>query len=266
MLHLLLVALVAMVLVMALVWVLAVRIRNASIVDIAWTANFSLLALVYAALGSGALRRRLLIAAMTVVWSARLAGYLYVRIRRHHPAEDPRYVQLRKEWAPHADRRFFFFFELQGLSNVILSAPVRVATLNPRPGITALEWAGVALWAVALAGEGTADRQLDRFRQDPANRGHTCRTGLWRYSRHPNYFFEWLVWVAYFLFAAASPWGWLTVYCPLLMLYFLFRVTGIPRTEAQALESRGGEYRDYQRTTSVFVPWFPKTPRQAASA
>ena len=82
--------------------------------------------------------------------------------------------------------------------------------------------------------------------------------GLWRYSRHPNYFFEWLVWVAYCVFAWPSPWGWATIYCPLLMLFFLFRVTGIPMTEEQALRSRGDDYRDYQRTTSAFVPWFPK--------
>jgi steroid 5-alpha reductase family enzyme len=251
--------------VIAVVWVVAVRIHNASIVDIAWTANFALIALLYAGLGRGYLPRRLLIAGMTILWSARLATHLFVRINRHHPAEDPRYVQLRKEWAPSADRRFFFFFELQALSNVLLSAPMLVASVNPDPEIRALEWAGVLLWAAALAGESAADRQLDRFRKDPANRGLTCQVGLWRYSRHPNYFFEWLVWVAYFLFACASPRGWWTIYCPLLMLYFLFRVTGIPRTEAQALQSRGAEYREYQRTTSVFFPWFPKRPRAAPS-
>ena len=110
---------------------------------------------------------------------------------------------------------------------------------------------------MALAGESAADRQLEAFRRDPANRGKTCRVGLWRVSRHPNYFFEWLVWVAYFVFALASPWGWVTIYCPALMLFFLFRVTGIPATEAQALKSRGEDYRQYQRTTSAFFPWFP---------
>jgi steroid 5-alpha reductase family enzyme len=89
-------------------------------------------------------------------------------------------------------------------------------------------------------------------------RGRACRVGLWRYSRHPNYFFEWLIWIAFFVFALGSPYGWITVYCPLLMLYFLLRVTGIPATEEQALKSRGEAYRECQRTTSVFVPWFPK--------
>ena len=82
--------------------------------------------------------------------------------------------------------------------------------------------------------------------------------GLWRYSRHPNYFFEWLVWIAYAMFALASPWGWISLACPAVMLYFLLRVTGIPATEAQALKSRGDDYREYQRTTSAFVPRRPK--------
>ena len=241
--------------VMAVVWVVAVRIRNAGIVDIAWSLNFSLLALLYAARGPGFLPRRALILAMVALWSLRLGGYLYTRVMGHHPVEDGRYQQLRQEWAPRANARFFWFFELQAALNVILSLPVLVACLNPAPHLQPLELSGLALWAIALVGESVADRQLDRFRKDPRNQGRTCQAGLWRYSRHPNYFFEWLVWVAYFLFAAASPEGVFTVYCPLLMLFFLFRVTGIPMTEAQALKSRGPEYREYQRTTSAFVPW-----------
>jgi steroid 5-alpha reductase family enzyme len=245
-------------LVMAAVWGIAVRIRNAGIIDIAWSANFSLLAVLYAALLPGHLPRRLLIGAMTALWSLRLATYLYRRVMGHHPVEDGRYVRLRQQWAPHADRRFFWFFQLQGALNLVLAAPLLLACANPSPSIHPLEWAGLGLWAVALAGESLADRQLDAFRRDPANRGQTCRAGLWRFSRHPNYFFEWLVWVAYFVFALASPWGWATLYCPALMLLFLFRVTGIPATEEQALRSRGDDYREYQRTTSAFVPWLPK--------
>jgi len=245
--------------VMAVVWVLAVRIRNAGIVDIAWSLNFSLLALLYATLGSGFLPRRLLIAAMTVLWSLRLGGYLYQRVMGHHPVEDGRYQRLRDEWGARADARFLWFFELQGLLNLVLSLPALLASANATPRIHVLEWLAAALWAVGILGEATADRQLDRFRRQDANQGRTCQAGLWRYSRHPNYFFEWLVWLSFFLFAAASPWGWASVYCPLLMLYFLFRVTGIPATEAQALASRGQEYRDYQRTTRAFVPWFRRS-------
>ena len=142
--------------------------------------------------------------------------------------------------------------------NLLLAAPLLIASANAAPRLHPLEWAAAALWAIALAGESLADRQLDAFRRDPANRGRTCRVGLWSWSRHPNYFFEWLVWVAYWLFACASPWGWTTLFCPALMLYFLFRVTGIPATEAQALRTRGDDYREYQRTTSAFVPLLPR--------
>jgi steroid 5-alpha reductase family enzyme len=249
---------VALFVVMTAVWGVALRIANAGIVDIAWSANFSLLAVLYAVVGSGHAPRRILVTALAVFWSVRLAAYLYRRVMRHHPEEDGRYLELRRKWAPHVNRRLFGFFQLQGLLNLVLSAPFLLASLNRSPGIRPIEWVGVVLWIAALAGETTADRQLDRFRRDPANKGRTCRVGLWRYSRHPNYFFEWLIWVAFFVFALGSPYGWITVYCPLLMLYFLLRVTGIPATEEQALKSRGEAYREYQRTTSVFVPWFPK--------
>lgn len=116
----------------------------------------------------------------------------------------------------------------------------------------------MAIWVVAFAGEVTADRQLLAFKTNPQNKGKTCQAGWWRYSRHPNYFFEWLIWVSYALFASSSPWGWLAWLCPATLLYLLFKVTGIPATEAQALRSRGEAYRRYQQTTSAFVPWFPK--------
>jgi steroid 5-alpha reductase family enzyme len=142
---------------------------------------------------------------------------------------------------------------------VLLSLPALIVALSPAQHISVLEIAGLATWAAGLAGEATADRQLHRFKADRARAGRVCTVGLWRYSRHPNYFFEWLVWVGYALYALGSPFGWVALTCPLLMLYFLFRVTGIPATEAQALRTRGEDYRRYQQTTSRFVPWFPRT-------
>ncbi len=109
-----------------------------------------------------------------------------------------------------------------------------------------------------MAGEGLADSQLKRFRAQPENRGQICQAGLWNFSRHPNYFFEWLVWVGLFIFALGSPLGCATLYCPALMLFFLLRVTGIPLTEELSLKSKGDRYREYQQTTSAFVPWFKK--------
>ena len=243
---------------MAAIWGIALRIRNAGIVDIAWSAGFAPVAILYAVLSDGNTLRRTLIATMVSIWSLRLGGYLYVRVMSHHPTEDRRYAELRRSWGSHTNRNMFGFFEMQALLLAVLSVPALLICLNPQPQLAAVEWVGVALWIIALVGESTADRQLHRFRNDPGNRGAVCQVGLWRYSRHPNYFFEWTVWVAYFTFALASPFGWVSLYCPALMLYFLLRVTGIPMTERLSLQSKGAAFADYQRRTSVFVPWFPK--------
>jgi steroid 5-alpha reductase family enzyme len=196
---------------------------------------------------------------MGLVWSVRLTAHLAARMRGK--PEEGRYRALRAGWeaAGHdVPRRFLFFFLFQGLLDVFFSVPMLLAVLNPAPRFSAWEVAGAGLWLVAVAGESAADAQLERFKADPASRGRTCDTGLWRTSRHPNYFFEWLVWVAWCVFALGSPWGSLAVICPAVMLFFLLRVTGIPATEEQAIRSRGEAYRRYQRTTSAFVPWFPR--------
>lgn len=120
----------------------------------------------------------------------RLAAHLYTRISSLHPEEEGRYVQLRKEWAGRLHSRFFLFFQAQGLLATVLSLPFLLACIDPRPTLGPFEITAAALLIVSLAGEAMADRQLARFKADPASRGRTCRTGLWRYSRHPNYFFE----------------------------------------------------------------------------
>ncbi|MEO8382230.1 MAG: DUF1295 domain-containing protein [Acidobacteriota bacterium] len=244
--------------IMAAVWLVSVRIRNAGIVDVAWSALFAMLASIYALLAHGDPVRRFAAAGMMVFWSVRLAWHLGRRVLGHLETEDPRYASLRAKWGRGANRNMLFFFLFQGVTNVLLSVPVLLAAMNARPGLRVVEYAGIALWLVALIGESEADAQLARFRRNPANRGHVCTDGLWGYSRHPNYFFEWLIWCAFFLFALGSPWGWVAAYCPVLMLWFLYKVTGIPATEAHSLLTKGEEYRRYQRTTSAFVPWLRK--------
>jgi len=141
---------------------------------------------------------------------------------------------------------------------VFFSLPILVATRNAQARWTGWDIAGVLIWCISVGNTVLADRQLARFRARPGNRGKTCREGWWRYSRHPNYFFEWLHWWSYVSLAAGARYGWVALLAPAAMLYLLFRVTGIPPTEAQALASRGDDYRVYQRTTSAFFPWFPK--------
>lgn len=254
---LLLFALVVPVVMMAVVWAMARVLDNAGIVDIFWSYGFFPVAVGGALLGAGDPERSFLLAAMVGAWSLRLGSYLLVRVARHHPEEDGRYAALRAQFPRRTWAMFFGFFQMQALLITLLSVPFLLVFSNPSGGIGFFGWAAFALWLVALAGESVADAQLHRFRMDPANRGRTCRAGLWRYSRHPNYFCEWLVWVAYFLFALGSPWGWATAYAPALMYFFLTRVTGIKATEEQAVRSRGEEYREYQRTTNAFFPWQP---------
>lgn len=240
---------------MALLWLLHFPLKNAAIVDVGWAMGLILIAFLYAWQGPGNPLRKVLLAAMVGAWGLRLAVYLFLA-RIAGKEEEGRYRELRRQWRTNIGRKFFLFFQFQALLDVFLSLPFLLAVLNTDPRISLLEWLGLGLAAVSIVGESLADGQLHRFKSDPGNRGKVCQTGLWRYSRHPNYFFEWLIWCAYFLFALASPYGYLAIVCPLLMLYFLFRVTGIPATEAQALRSRGEEYRKYQEETSAFVPWF----------
>jgi steroid 5-alpha reductase family enzyme len=241
----------------ALFWVWQCRTRNAGWVDVGWALGLALMALLAAGLGTAPLERRLLVGLMGGLHGLRLGLHLWHRVATE-PHEDGRYQAIRAAWRTSLNAKFFVFFQGQALLDVFLGLPFLLAAWNPHPGLGPLEWAAAALWLGAWIGEAIADGQLRRFKARPEARGRTCREGLWRLSRHPNYFFEWLVWVAYLLLALAAPWGWTAILCPALMLYFLLRVTGIPYTEAQSLRSRPEDYARYQRETSSFIPWFPK--------
>lgn len=257
-LALLLVALASLCALFAVLYLVARRLDNYGIVDIAWSYAFAALASFYALFGPGWPVRRALIAALAVVWSLRLGTHLAIRVIGHHPTEDGRYVQLRRDWAGNFAAKMFGFFQLQAASVVLLGVAFLLACLNPTPALHPFEYAGATLWLLAISGEALADAQLAAFKKNPDHRGQVCAVGLWRYSRHPNYFFEWLIWVSFFVFALGSPYGFLAIIGPASILYLLLRVTGIPLTEAQSLLSRGDAYRRYQKTTSAFIPWFPK--------
>ena len=244
----------------AALYLLARRLDNYGIVDVAWAYAFAGLAGFYAWAAGGWGARRALVATLAGLWSLRLGTHLLRRVAGHHPVEDARYALLRRDWAGNFAPKMFGFFQLQAASIVWLGLAYLLIARNPAPAWHPLELAGILLWLLALGGEALADAQLAAFKRDPANRGAVCARGLWRYSRHPNYFFEWLVWVAFFVIALASPGGWLAVTAPVTILYLLLRVTGIPLTEEQALRGKVEAYRRYQQTTSAFVPWFPRRP------
>ena len=241
---------------MTVAWWRQTRTQNTGFVDVVWTLLVGFAGIFYALVGHGAAAPRVVLAVLVGLWSLRLARHLYVRVSRE--PEDGRYAYLRRHWNGD-QRKLFGFFMAQALLVMFFSVPFVAVAANTEvhPLLIA---AAIVVWAVSLGGESIADHQLAAFRADPANRGKTCRAGLWRYSRHPNYFFEWLHWFAYVLLAIGATNWWLALFGPAAMLFTLLWLTGIPFVEAQALRSRGDDYRRYQQETSAFIPWFPKKP------
>ena len=246
-----------------LTWLLSLRLDNFSFVDVTWSYALAFLAPVYAWIGGGWETRKIIALAMALGWSVRLGSYLAVRVAKHHPHEDVRYQVLREKWSGSLARSFFFFFQAQAALILLLSVPVLLACVNSARELKPIELIGLAVWLVGILGEALSDAQMARFKRDPASKGKVCRVGLWSWSRHPNYFFESVVWWGFWIFACGSPWGWATIYAPLSILYFLLRVTGIPLTEECAVKSKGEAYREYQRTTSAFMPWPPRKSESA---
>lgn len=245
--------------VMVLLWIVDRRLRNAALADVAWCYGLALVLLWYAGSVSGEPARRLLVAAMVFLYAVRLGSHVLVN-RLWNKTEDGRYRTLRLRWGGRASFRMFWYFQLQAAAIAFFSIPPLIVMQNPHPPFHFWDLAGVILWVVAVSGEALADWQLAAFRSKPWNKDRVCRIGLWRYSRHPNYFFEWLHWWSYVVMALANPvgnWG-LTLIGPIAMGVALLKVTGIPWTEAQALATRGEEYASYQRTTNAFIPWFPR--------
>ena len=245
--------------VMLIIFLWAYSIKNAGVVDIFWAFNFTIIAGIIWYLAEGLEMRKDLVCGLAGLWSLRLGFYLLKRVGSHLAEEEGRYKQLRKEWAPTANLKFFFFFQMQAMSNIFLATPFFLIAMNKDPQISIIEYFGAAMFLGAIIGEGLSDLQLNRFRNNPANKGKVCQDGLWNYSRHPNYFFQLMIWTSVFIFSLSTPYGWISIVCPLVIGLLIFKVTGIPMTEEQSLRSRGDAFREYQRTTSVFVPWFKKS-------
>lgn len=259
--HLLVLGLLIVTPVMLALWALHLRTRNASWVDVGWAGNLGLLAIAYAIVAPGYLPRRILVASVVGLWSARLT--LHLITRTIGATEDPRYGDMRARWGRNLGLKFFTLFIGQGVLDVLLALPFLFAAADISTQIHPVTWLGAAVAALGMLGEATADAQLRAFKADAHNRGQVCRVGLWGWSRHPNYFFDWLVWVGFALLGIASPWGWTGLLGPALMLYFLTRVTGIAATEAYMQRSRGEAYARYQAEVSAFVPRPPASAKGA---
>lgn len=239
-----------------IVWLIQLFTRNAGLVDAIWSASLGVIAMEYALFGTAPPAARILMATLALTWSLRLAGYLALRMRG--APEDSRYTALRRSWGSRADLYMLGFFLFQAVVAAILSIPFLVIAYMPTTPAFGIAALAVMLWFIAVVGEAMADAQLQRFKQQPANHGKICAVGLWRYSRHPNYFFESLHWVAYVVLAMGTPYWWATLASPVIMAVLLLKVSGIPTIEGKDASKKREGHDEYVRTTSAFIPWPPK--------
>ena len=245
---------------LSVAWLIVRRTGDGGWTDVVWTFSVG-------GIGAGAalwpapdagLARQCLAAALVALWALRLGGYLAIRTARAS-APDPRYEDFKTKWGGWGLKAWGFLM-VQAATVVVLATAVRSAALRPAPELDWRDGAAVLIVVAAVAGEALADRQMAAFRRDPSNRGQVADTGLWAWSRHPNYFFEWLFWLAWpvMAFAPGQPSSWWTLPAPLLMWWLLNHVSGVPMLEAQMLKSRPQAYRAYQSRVSRFLPLPPK--------
>lgn len=238
-------------------YLVAHKVKLMAIVDTIWTAGLGLSALIYHTVAGLESIRSWVVLLVILVWSFRLSYHLLVdRVFAGH--EDPRYKALAEHWGDQSSRNFYCLFLVQIVFIALFLYPISIAMQNAAPGWTWMDTLAVVIAVVAMAGEGIADRQLAAFRSKFENKGGVCSDGLWRYSRHPNYFFEWVHWFAYVAFAIGSSAAWLSLIGPVAMFVFLRFLTGVPYAERSSLKSRGDAYRQYQSTTNAFFPWIPR--------
>ena len=246
-------------------WLVWRRSGNSGWVDATWTFGLgavgALGALAPVLWSGGITARQIVVALLVCCWSLRLGFHIVHRTAR--AADDPRYAKLLRDWGSNAPRRMFWLLQKQAFVSIPLALSIIIAAWNPAPGLRAADLLAVLVLALGIAGEGVADRQMRVFRSDPANRDRICDTGLWRWSRHPNYFFEWFGWLAYPLLAIDGGgyygWGWLALAGPACMYWLLVYVSGIPPLEAHMLERRHDAFRAYQARTSTFFPAPPRS-------
>lgn len=244
---------------MTLLWLVSVRLKDASIIDGAWGLGFVVVGWIYARGGVDlGLAQWILLSAVTI-WGLRLS--IYIAWRNHGHAEDRRYAAMRA----HRGESFwwqslFRIFWLQGVLIAVISVPLLVGLGRGRSGWTWLDLLGLAAWTLGFGFEVVGDAQLARFKADVANAGKVLQRGLWRFTRHPNYFGEAAMWWGYFLLASSTEGAWWTFVGPLIMTFFLLRVSGVSLLEKDIAERRPA-YRDYVERTNAFLPWFPKRAR-----
>jgi steroid 5-alpha reductase family enzyme len=255
---------VALSLLMSVAWLIQQRTENSGWIDTTWTFSLGSVGL-GCALFSGATHhpRPFIVATFAIVWSARLG--LHIARRSAGITDDPRYAKLTREWGMDARWQMFWLCQKQALVSIPMAMAFYLAAHNPMPVLRAQDWVAVVAMVIALSGEALADWQLHEFKSNSANRGKINDAGLWNWSRHPNYFFEWSGWLAFPLLAidvgGNYPLGWFALIAPACMYWLLVYVSGVPPLEEHMLKTRGERFRAYQRRTNAFFPAPPRNSR-----
>jgi steroid 5-alpha reductase family enzyme len=228
--------------------------KDNSIVDIGWGGGFILVAVLTFFLQDGWDLRHVLVSGLVIVWGARLV--VHIGKRNWGRGEDKRYAEWRREWGKWLiPRSFFQIFLLQGILLVIIAYPVILVNHANLPGLTWLDAAGALLWVIGFLFEAVGDYQLARFKANPENKGKIMQSGLWKYTRHPNYFGESVMWWGIWIIALNVDYGWTAVVSPVVITLLLLKVSGVSLLEKHY--SDNPKYRDYARRTNAFIPWFP---------
>lgn len=242
---------------MTVMWIISVAKKDASLVDIFWGIGFILVAWSSFMSGHGYFARNLILSILATLWGLRLSIYIF--IRNWGNGEDPRYKAMR---AKHGKnfwiKSFFTVFLFQGLMMFLVSLSLQIGQVYPEPGyIIATDIAGIVVWSVGFFFETVSDYQMYVFKSNDANSGMVMNRGLWRFSRHPNYFGEATMWWGIFIIAAPLPYGLISVISPILITFLLLKVSGVVMLEKSLKETKP-EYKEYIEKTNAFIPWFPR--------
>lgn len=247
---------------MTLIWLISLKLKNTSIVDIIWGFGFVLVNwVVFFLTPDGFADRKWILNILVTLWGFRLATHIF--LRNHGKPEDFRYAAWREQYG----KKWWWYsylqtFMLQGLLMFLISAPLihTQATTTPS-NIGLLEIAGIIIWVIGFFFETVGDLQLEKFKKNPANKGKLLNYGVWHYTRHPNYFGDSAQWWGFYLIAAGSTLGFLTIFSPIIMTYFLIKVSGVAMLEKSMADRKPG-YKEYMQKTNAFIPWFPKNNQQ----
>jgi len=239
-------------------WMHAIWIKNTSYVDVLWAYGVGILGFIFLSFEEQSCdpARLALLKALILTWSVRLGTYLLKRCIGK--PEDARYAYLREWMGKNANFGFLIFFQVQAFWVVLFASPFLILVKNPNP-INSFDHIGLIIWLIGFSGVYLADKQLKTFKADPdRTRADVCRVGLWKYSRHPNYFFEWVLWIGYIFIGWQAPYGEWLLLIPIILYIFLSKITGVPFVEARKVEASGEDYKNYIKQTNSFFPGFPK--------